>query len=335
MVLRGGLGVACAVVMAACGGSTLSSSAGRDAGVREAGHEVGAVDAGRDVVAVAVDAGHEVGAVDAVVESAAREASAPDAAVDAVTHDAPVDAVHDAPREAARDADAPVDSAFDAMVLDASHDAAIDGPHDAPHDTPRESSEDATHDAHVDAPHDAADAARVLKSVSITPTLVAIYPFCDPYALYAIATYSDGSTVDVTTEAAWTSSIPSAVIVDASTGLITVGGTLHGPPSVVTASFQGLSGSTEVTVDAPTPALITVSPPSASIAVGSTQAFTAQVTFADGFSCIANNAATWTSSATTVATISSVGVATGVTSGSSNITAALAGRVATATLTVQ
>jgi uncharacterized protein YjdB len=70
---------------------------------------------------------------------------------------------------------------------------------------------------------------------------------------------------------------------------------------------------------------IAITPTSASIAAGATQAFTATGTYSSGPNQNITSAVTWTSSSTTVATIASTGVATGVAAGTSNITATLGG----------
>jgi DNA/RNA endonuclease G (NUC1) len=87
------------------------------------------------------------------------------------------------------------------------------------------------------------------------------------------------------------------------------------------------------TVAPPTPASITVSPSTASIATGAAQAFTATVRDAGGNEI--GDAVTWSSSDNAVATVSSTGVATGVTGGSATITATTSNGIpATASLTV-
>jgi phosphatidylinositol-3-phosphatase len=85
----------------------------------------------------------------------------------------------------------------------------------------------------------------------------------------------------------------------------------------------------------PTLTSISVTPTSASIAAGATQAFTATGTFSDGSTQNLSSTATWASSNTAVATLSTAGVATGVAAGTANITAAQSGVTSnTAVLTV-
>ena len=70
---------------------------------------------------------------------------------------------------------------------------------------------------------------------------------------------------------------------------------------------------------------IVVEPTLHSVAVGSTQAFTATGTYSDGTSVDITAGVTWASKDTGVATIDSTGLATGVATGTATITAALSG----------
>jgi 6-phosphogluconolactonase (cycloisomerase 2 family)/uncharacterized protein YjdB len=79
---------------------------------------------------------------------------------------------------------------------------------------------------------------------------------------------------------------------------------------------------------------ITITPASASIAAGATKQFKATGAFIDGSSSDITTTVTWSSGATSVATISSAGLATGVAAGSSTITATMTGINGTATLAV-
>jgi hypothetical protein len=68
---------------------------------------------------------------------------------------------------------------------------------------------------------------------------------------------------------------------------------------------------------------IAVTPAIATIPKGLTQQYTATGTYSDASTADITSSVTWASSATAVATIDSVGLATGVGDGSTNITAAL------------
>ena len=137
----------------------------------------------------------------------------------------------------------------------------------------------------------------------------------------AIATYSDGSSADISPQVMWASSNPQvatiygnglATAVSAGTANITA--TLGGVTSPATAlAVQPLSS-------------IAVSPSSPNnLAVGATENFTAIGTYADGSLMNITSQVTWSSSLPGIITIASGGTATGVKSGSANITATLAG----------
>lgn len=105
--------------------------------------------------------------------------------------------------------------------------------------------------------------------------------------------------------------------------------------SQITASAGGVTSSADtLTVTSPVVASIVVSPSSPAIAVGATQQFAATAKDSGG-NTISGVTFTWASSATTVATISSSGLATGVKAGTTQITAS-AGAITSAgdTLTV-
>ena len=88
-----------------------------------------------------------------------------------------------------------------------------------------------------------------------------------------------------------------------------------------------------VCVDAPHVTTVTVTPPSATINVGLTKSFAATPRDQDGFVMTGKTAA-WSSSAASVATINTSGIATGVSGGQATITATVDGVPGTATLTV-
>ncbi len=81
------------------------------------------------------------------------------------------------------------------------------------------------------------------------------------------------------------------------------------------------SGTSVVTGNSATLASLAVTPATPSITQGATQQFTATGTLSDGSKQDLTNSVTWTSSSTTVATVSSSGLASGVAPGSSTITA--------------
>ena len=133
----------------------------------------------------------------------------------------------------------------------------------------------------------------------------------------ATGTYSDGSHLDLTTSATWSSSATSVATI---TSIGVASGVAAGSTTIL-ATSGSISGSTSLTVTPPTLVSIAVTPANASIAAGTQQQYTATGTYSDGSHQNLTSSATWTSSATSVATITSIGVASGVAAGSTTILA--------------
>lgn len=134
--------------------------------------------------------------------------------------------------------------------------------------------------------------------------------------LSAIGTFSDGSTQNVSSSVVWSTASPTIASISSS-GLATAVG--HGT-TTITATSGSISGGTPLTVEGMLTS-IQVTPSGNSILMGTAQQFTATGTFSDGTTENLTAQATWTSSNTSVATINSSGLATGITAGTSTITA--------------
>ena len=96
------------------------------------------------------------------------------------------------------------------------------------------------------------------------------------------------------------------------------------------------SGSPVSPLPVPTPATVaavTVSPATATVAIGATQAVTASAVDASG-AVLTGRPVTWTSSAPAVATVSASGVVTGVSAGAATVTATVEGKTGAAAVTV-
>ena len=170
---------------------------------------------------------------------------------------------------------------------------------------------------------------RVL-SIAVTPATASI-PMGAPQQFMAVATYTDGTSQDVTASSIWSSGATGVATINSASGLaagVTVG------TSVITADFEGKSGSVTLTVTTATLVSIAVTPATASIPMGLTQAFIATGTFTDGTTLDISNIATWSSGTVAVATVVSPGVATGVSVGAATITATSGAQSGSATLTV-
>ena len=101
----------------------------------------------------------------------------------------------------------------------------------------------------------------------------------------------------------------------------------------ITATSEGRSGSAPVTVFSTAVASVTVSLASSTIGVGRTTQATATTKDAGG-NVLVGRSVTWSSDNTSVATVNTIGVVTGVATGSANITATSEGQSGFAGITV-
>lgn len=127
----------------------------------------------------------------------------------------------------------------------------------------------------------------------------------------------------------WVSSNTQIATVSAS-GVVT--GVAQGT-ATITATSETQSGSATVTVTPVPVASVTVAPSTASVAVGGTVTLAATTRDAGG-NTLTGRLVTWTSSSSSIATVSSSGVVTAVAAGSATITATSEGRTGTAQITV-
>ena len=147
----------------------------------------------------------------------------------------------------------------------------------------------------------------------------------------AIATFSDGSSSDVTTQANWTSSDSQVATIDATTGLAVANAPGN---TTVTAAIGEVQGQVSLTVAAATLVSVTVTPENPTIVAGTEQEFNAVGAFSDDSQRDVTDQVTWSSGNTTVAGITSGGVATGLQPGVTTIAAELNGISGQTLLTV-
>jgi len=127
----------------------------------------------------------------------------------------------------------------------------------------------------------------------------------------------------------WSSSDTTIAKVSGS-GLVTARGA---GSATITAASGGKSGTSTITAAIVPVASVVVSPASASVATGNTVQLTATPKDSAG-NTLSGRSITWSSSATTVATVSSSGLVSGVTIGSATITAATGGKSGSSAITV-
>jgi trimeric autotransporter adhesin len=145
----------------------------------------------------------------------------------------------------------------------------------------------------------------------------------------ATATYSDGSSADLSGGVTWTSSSSSVASINAS-GMAT---TLAAGQTTITATVGSLTDTSTLTVVAAHLISISVTPATQVMAVGTTQQFTAVGSFDDGSTQLLSSL-TWSSSSNSVAAVSATGVVTAVGIGTATLTAASGSISGTAALTI-
>jgi hypothetical protein len=156
-----------------------------------------------------------------------------------------------------------------------------------------------------------------LRSITVTPGTQTV-----PVGVFvqytATGTYVDGSTQDITNQVSW--STESAVNVTINSQGLAVGTATDS--AFITASLNGIRASAQITITAATVQSVAVTPTDRSIATGATLQYTATSTNSDGSTtALAAVNLVWASSIPGVATITSAGLASGVSSGSTTISA--------------
>ncbi len=157
-----------------------------------------------------------------------------------------------------------------------------------------------------------------LTSIAVTPANPSIAAGTTQQ-FAATGHFKNGTTDNLTAYVTWSSAKTSvATIVPGGLAKGVTAGT-----SSIVAKLSGVTGSTTLTVTPPVLVSIAVTPANPSIAKGLTLQFTATGTYSDGSAQTITNTATWSSSVPSVATITASGLATGVGTGMSNVTASL------------
>ena len=149
----------------------------------------------------------------------------------------------------------------------------------------------------------------------------------------ATATYTDGSTQNLSNAATWNSSNPNVAGISG-TGLATA---QSAGSTTISAQVGSANNSTTLTVTnaaAPTVVALTISPINASLTAANTLQYTATATLSDSSTMNVSSAVNWSSSTAAVSTISASGLATSVTAGTTTIAAQLGALASSTTLTV-
>jgi adhesin HecA-like repeat protein len=174
----------------------------------------------------------------------------------------------------------------------------------------------------------------ILTSIAVTPVNPSIAKGLTQQ-LTAMGTYSDATTVNITTSVIWSSGDILVATMNPNGQLIS--GLANGVDlgnALITATEGSVSGSTSLTITAATLSSIVVTPINPTIPSGVNKQFAATGIYSD--SSVADITATviWSSSDTLVATVNNSGLASGIVAGSASITATLAALSDATTLTV-
>jgi uncharacterized protein YjdB len=172
-------------------------------------------------------------------------------------------------------------------------------------------------------------AAANLLSITVAPAASSI-PVDAAQQFSATGSYADGSSSDLTALVTWKSSSTAVATVDIN-GIVT--GVTSGT-TTVSASISGITGSTTLTVNAPTISSISITPVDLTLGIGINQLFTATATYSDGSTQDLVSGVTWSSSSASVASINGSGLATTAGAGQTTITATVGSLSDTTTLTV-
>ncbi len=162
-----------------------------------------------------------------------------------------------------------------------------------------------------------------LQTIAVIPPTASVAPR-GTLQFAAIGTFSDGTTQDITSDVSWSSSNTAIATMGSQTGLALGQGS---GSTQITATLGSITSSA-ATLTGTGAALqsIAVTPAAASIARNGTLQFTATGTFSDGTKQDVTTSASWNSSNNNVATVGiGSGLVRGLSLGSAQITAALAG----------
>lgn len=169
----------------------------------------------------------------------------------------------------------------------------------------------------------------VLLSIAVAPQAPTVQ-IAATRQLAVVGTYSDATTHDLTTSSTFVSATPASAGVNAA-GLVT--GVAPGT-SVVTATSNGKSATTTVTVPAVTLTNIAVTPANPTVLIGGQQQFVATATYSDNSTAFVTGNAVWSSSSPAIATTAATGLSTGVAVGTTTVTATVGAKSGSTALTV-
>jgi hypothetical protein len=161
-----------------------------------------------------------------------------------------------------------------------------------------------------------APAVPVLSSLAVSPGTATV-EIGRVQPLTVTGTYSDGSTLSLTSVAHYSSSATSVAVVN-SAGVVTA---IKAGTATVTAAVSGVTGTATITVPQPALVSIAVTPLAATLQIGASQQLTVTGTYEEGSRNDVTAESTFASSNAGVATVDASGQVLGVAEGTATITA--------------
>jgi hypothetical protein len=119
----------------------------------------------------------------------------------------------------------------------------------------------------------------------------------------ASGTFSDSTNQDLTHDVVWASSAPNVATVSNAANSKGLADALAVGAATISATFDGFSGTTLLTVTAPVPQSVAITPTSESLSVGDSKDFVVTASLSDGTLQNVTANSNWTSSNTAVATV--------------------------------
>jgi len=162
-----------------------------------------------------------------------------------------------------------------------------------------------------------------ISSVTVTPSKPTI-PIGGHQVFTATGLFSDSTIQDITTSVAWNVSDTTVASIGTAGSTIGIANGLKAGTANVTATFNGVTGTTLLTVSSATLQRISVTPKSSLVVPASTEQLNATGTFTDGSMQVLNQYVTWSeidTSGSNVATVGPTGIVTGQSAGTANVTA--------------
>ena len=146
--------------------------------------------------------------------------------------------------------------------------------------------------------------------------------------------FSDATSQDLTFDADWASSVPAVATISNDPGSKGLSRAIDVGDTIISATFSGISSSTQLIVSETALQSITISPANQTLLSLSRADFTAVGSYSDGSTADITSQVAWSSTSSDIAAVSSSGTVKTLMTGATSIKAAVAGVIGTASLKV-